>query len=282
VVDVTGPASVGQGEEFEVSVVVRNVTGLYGGQFRLTFDPAYLQAVSGSLAPGSPLAPSLIGLSNIDNTTGQVWFAASRQGDQAGLSGDVVLATLRFTAVTAVENTTLGVDNAVLGDKVALNIPVSGTDGHSLSIISQAPETASLLGQVTLEGRAADNNDGAMVVVDGSILSAVTDGAGNFLFTGLAAGTYNFTADAAGYLPARCTSKTVVAPQTVLLPVELIAGDVNDDGLIDITDAVAIGTAFDNPAANPAADLNGDGVVNILDLILMAANFGAVPSAWGC
>jgi len=265
-----------------VSVVVRNVTGLYGGQFRLTFDPVYLQAVSGSLLPGSALAPSLVGLAGIDNATGQVWFAASRQGDQVELSGDVVLATLRFTAVAAVGSTSLGVDNVLLGNKAALNIPVSGTDGHSLSIISEGPETALVLGRVTLQGRAADNNDGAVVAIGGTDLLAVTDGVGNFLFADLATGIYTFTADAAGYLPAQCTDKAIVAPQTTLIPAELMAGDVNDDGVIDITDAVAIGTAFGNLAVNPTADLNGDGAVNVFDLILMAANFGAVPPAWGC
>jgi hypothetical protein len=278
-VDVTGPVSVTPGQEFEVSVVVRNVTGLYGGQFRLTFDPVYLQAVGDSLAPGEALAPSVIGLSRIDNATGQVWFAVSRQGDQDELSGDVVLATLRFTAVAAVEQTALGVDNALLGNKAALIIPVGGTDGHTLSITSG---TASVLGQVTLQGRAADNHDGAVVLIEGTGLSAVTDAVGQFLFADLAPGTYGFTADAAGYLPAHCSAKTVVAPQTTLTSVELVAGDVNDDGIIDITDAVAIGAAFGNRDANPAADLNDDGAVNVLDLILVAANFGAVSPPWGC
>jgi hypothetical protein len=280
-IDVTGPASVTKDEEFEVSVVIRNVTGLYGGQFRLTFDPVYLQGVSGSLSPGGALAPSVVGLAHIDNATGQAWFAVSRQGDQDELSGDVVLATLRLRAMAAVESTFLGVDNVLLGSKTALNIPVGGTDGHTLSI-STPSETASVSGQVTLEGRAANNHDGALVVIEGTGLSATTDGVGNFLFTGLSPGTYDFTADAVGYLPVQCVGRAIVAPETTLTLVELVAGDVNDNGAIDITDAVAIGTAFGNPAANPAADLNDDGAVNVLDLILMAANFGAGSPPWAC
>jgi hypothetical protein len=280
-VDVTGPASATQGEEFEVSVMVRNVTHLYGGQFRLTFDPVYLQAVSGSLSPGEALAPSVIGLASIDNASGQVWFAVSRQGDQSEVSGDVVLATLRFTAVAAVESTTLGVDNVLLGNKAAANIPVGGTDGHTMSI-EAVVETALVLGRVTLESRDEGNNDGATIVIEGTGLSATTDGAGNFLFEDLAPGTYDFTADAAGYLPAQCMDKAIVAPQTTLMTVELVAGDVNDDGVIDITDAVAIGAAFGNPLANPNADLNDDGAVNVLDLILVASNFGTIPPTWVC
>jgi hypothetical protein len=280
-VDVTGPSSVTEGEEFEVSVIVRGVTGLYGGQFRLTFDPVYLQAVAGSLVPGVELAPSVVGLSNIDNATGHAWFAVSRQGDQVELQGDVVLATLRFRAVTAVESTAIGVDNVLLGNKAALDIPVSGIDGLTLSITG-VQDLATVLGQVTLEGRAADNNDGASVIVEGTGRSTTTDGLGNFLFADLAPGAYDFTADAVGYLPAFCVGKAVVAPQTTLAPAELVAGDVNDDGAIDILDAVAVGAAFGNPSINPAADLNDDGQINVLDLILVSANFGKVPSVWTC
>jgi hypothetical protein len=135
---------------------------------------------------------------------------------------------------------------------------------------------------VALQGRAPDNNDGALVIIEGTGLSTMTDGLGNFLFAGLAPGTYDFTADAAGYLPSYCVGKVVVAPQTTLASVELVAGDVNDDGVIDIMDAVAVGAAFGNPSVNPVADLNDDGQVNVLDLILVSGNFGKAPSAWAC
>lgn len=139
-----------------------------------------------------------------------------------------------------------------------------------------------MIGQVTLQGRAPDNNDAASVVAEGTGLSANTDGLGNFLFASLAPGIYDFTADAVGYLPAYCVGKTVVGPQTSLASVELVAGDVNGDHVIDILDAVAVGAAFGNPSVNPAADLNDDGQVNVLDLILVSANFGKVSSTWAC
>jgi hypothetical protein len=180
-----------------------------------------------------------------------------------------------------VESTAIGVDNVLLGNKAALDIPVSGIDGLALSITG-VQEPATVLGQVTLQGRAADNNDGASVIIEGTGRSTATDSLGNFLFADLAPNAYDFTADAVGYLPAYCVSKTVVAPQTTLGPAELVAGDVNDDRVIDIVDAVAVGAAFGNPGANPAADLNDDGQVNVLDLILVSVNFGKSPSTWAC
>ena len=74
---------------------------------------------------------------------------------------------------------------------------------------------------------------------------------------------------------------------TELADVTLLAGDIDDDGLIDITDAVAIGAVFNNsspPEARLIPDLNIDGVVDILDLILMSANYGQTSEAnpWIC
>jgi uncharacterized repeat protein (TIGR01451 family) len=58
-----------------------------------------------------------------------------------------------------------------------------------------------------------------------------------------------------------------------------ILGDVNDDGTVNILDAIKIARAFGaTPGSsnwNPNADINGDGVVNILDAIALAKTFGA-------
>jgi hypothetical protein len=87
-VEVVGPSVVTAGQEFEVSVVARNVTGLFGGQFELSFDPAYLQGVEDSLLPGTDLEPSVVGVKHINNDAGSILFAVSRKGDVEGLSGD--------------------------------------------------------------------------------------------------------------------------------------------------------------------------------------------------
>jgi hypothetical protein len=279
-VEVVGPPVVAEGEEFEVSVIVRNVTGLFGGQFELSFDPAYLEGVDGSLLPGTDLEPSVVGVSNIDNATGSILFAASRQGDVEGLSGDVVLATMHFVALAPVEPTVIAISGVLLGDKSASEIITDGTQDLTLAIVEAG---ATVRGQVMLGGRTTGDWDGAVVTIDGTTLSATTDPDGNFEFADVPPGTYTFQADADGYLPAVCESMDIVEPLTELEPAELVAGDVNDDGLIDITDAVAIGVAFGDPASNPAADLNGDGAVNVFDLILMAVNFGATsPTTWLC
>ena len=64
----------------------------------------------------------------------------------------------------------------------------------------------------------------------------------------------------------------------------MLAGDIDDSGNIDVTDAVAIGSVFGSTTPGEVADLNADGVVDVLDLVLMGVNFGQTSAGnpWVC
>jgi nitrous oxidase accessory protein len=57
-----------------------------------------------------------------------------------------------------------------------------------------------------------------------------------------------------------------------------LTGDLNKDGIVDISDiamaAKAFGSYLGHPRWNPDADLNSDGVVDIVDIATIATNFG--------
>lgn len=72
--------------------------------------------------------------------------------------------------------------------------------------------------------------------------------------------------DAPGHLACSVTSSTESA-------VILRAGDVNDDGQIDLMDAVFVGIAV-NQNQPGLADVNGDQVVDVFDLIAVGRNYG--------
>ena len=59
---------------------------------------------------------------------------------------------------------------------------------------------------------------------------------------------------------------------------QLLQGDINDDGTVDIFDAILLANAFNTvpgmPNWNPNADFNTDEVVDIFDAIILANNFG--------
>ena len=75
------------GDTFTVAVVALGVEdpGLFGAQFEVSYQPEFLNAVEGRLAAGSDLLPVVDPVKEVDNTSGLVKFAASRQGDLENL-----------------------------------------------------------------------------------------------------------------------------------------------------------------------------------------------------
>ena len=302
--DAVGVASVGAppvfevGDIFRVSIVALGVAdpGIFGSQFEITFDTAHLAAVEGSLTSGLALEPVVVAVSNLDNTAGLVQYAASRQGDVDNVAGNVVLATLRFEAVGATEppegqTTVLHLQNVKLGAKGGIEVPIGGLVDLEVIIVEPGggePGAGDIAGNVQVEGRAADNQAGHTVTAVGDVagtLEAVTESNGDFVIDDAPADTYTLTADRPGFLAASCASVIHTSTAlTSLAGVTLLAGDIVDPGVIDITDAVAIGAVFGSTVAGQVADLNDDGIVDILDLVLMAVNFGqtSVGNPWLC
>jgi len=66
----------------------------------------------------------------------------------------------------------------------------------------------------------------------------------------------------------------------MLPPITLIAGDIDNNHVIDQFDALTIGMNY-NKAVPAEADLNSDGIINVLDLELLAKNYRKTgPIAW--
>lgn len=285
------------GNTFKVSIVAENVEepGIFGGQFELNFDTDYLEALDDSLVPGEAMKPVVNPINEIDNEQGIVRYAASRQGNVENLLGNVVLATLSFEAVGATEppegqTTTIGLQSAKLGAKGGIKVPVAGL--VDLDIIIRegtGPGKGDIAGNVKVEARADDNQAGHQVMAVGELddndLMVTTDANGDFLFDNAPADTYTVTANSDGFLAATCEGvEHTASAMTTLADAVLLAGDIDDSGEIDITDAVAIGAAFGGAEPDEVADLNADEAVDILDLILMAANFGQTSedNPWVC
>ena len=285
------------GDMFTISIVALGVPdpGIFGSQFEVAYETAYLQAVAGSLVPGDTLEPLIVALNQIDNASGLASWAASRQGDQPDVPGDVVLASLTMEAVGATEppegaTTTINLQNVKLGRKGGFEVDVAGLVPLDVIIRERIPD-GDIVGNVKVEGRADDNQAGHNVEFEGGDPSETTDALGDFLFADADFGIYDVTADSPGFLPATCTDMDHNADPTVLANLTLLAGNIVDnpdpvtepEPVIDVADAVAIGAVFGSTDPQ-IADLNADGVVDVLDLILMSANFGQKPSAnpWNC
>ena len=98
---------------------------------------------------------------------------------------------------------------------------------------------------------------------------------GSFQFNNVPAGQYVLQFSAAGHLSASATLD-VQAGQGATVQVTLMAGDIDNNGIVDLTDASFIGANYgvQAPPAPTLADLNTDGFINLVDLVLVGKNFG--------
>jgi hypothetical protein len=139
------------------------------------------------------------------------------------------------------------------------------------------PGLATITGQVlaskvvTVRLYDANENTAAMV-------NANADG--TFRFDNIPAGTYTIVATANGFMRLQGTLTLAGGEVQAIAPIKLLAGDIDDSGIIDQFDALTIGFAY-NTSEPPGADLNSDGIINVLDLELLARNYKTVgPIVW--
>jgi len=162
------------------------------------------------------------------------------------------------------------------GSKVKPAAPTSPS-----SFPSQAPDKARIVGKIILQGRMA--HGGTKVTVgDWPPVTTVFDG--SYTVPNVPIGQYSIKAVRPGYLSAEGYVTITAAGETKTLPpVTMIAGDLNQDGRIDLFDLVLMTAAFAaQGVVEPHADLTGDGRVDLFDMTLVGNNLGQTgPSVLG-
>jgi hypothetical protein len=116
--------------------------------------------------------------------------------------------------------------------------------------------------------------------VNNALVATVTANTdGTFTLTA-PAGTYTTVASLSGYLNAQASVTLTDGVTTTLPSINLPAGDIDGNNVIDQFDAITIGMNY-NTAQPSAADLNGDGIINVLDLEALAGNYRKTgPIIW--
>jgi len=118
---------------------------------------------------------------------------------------------------------------------------------------------------------------------------ALTDTNGYFELSDIVPSSsgYTITISKSGYL-----TRTINVPSaqgnivlgSVDSPVELLAGDVVQDGTINMSDAIKIASSFNaatNDAKyNEACDISGNGSINMEDVIILARSFGKTSDSY--
>jgi hypothetical protein len=172
-------------------------------------------------------------------------------------------------------NIAVRVHNVAIANVTSYNIVVS--QGYSLNITVTAadpgeyPETfnVTVYANTTIVGTQTVNNlpNGTSTVL-------------NFIWntTGFAEGNYTISAYAWPVPGETNTADNTFTDGTIYVGAQMLQGDINQDGIVDILDAIILSGSFNSepgtPRWNANADLNGDGIIDIYDAITLAQNYG--------
>ncbi|MCE7919927.1 MAG: hypothetical protein DYG85_10495 [Chloroflexi bacterium CFX1] len=253
-----------------VNVSLMNVPpeGYTAAEFHCIYDPAILEV--GNIAPaelfGSDPASALNGPQN-----GSFIFAiAGSQGRKATSSGTA------FTFI--VRGMSAGASNVQCTARVsvgqgALEAIAYIPDSVTVFDASASPTPTQAL-PAYVAGQVIASKPVTIQLFDAGnalVVSQTANADGTFNIP-VGAGTYTIVASAEGFLKAQgfvtLSSGSTFSMQVVNLP----AGDIDGNSVIDQFDALTIGMNY-NLSAPTAADLNNDGAINVLDLELLAANY---------
>ncbi len=277
-VSISGPTSVTIDDTFQIAVVADNIPapGIFGYQFTLHWDSTIFTPLNVTTNPDFPI------MVQADLWESAYEIAASREGEVSDMMGPLTLLTveLRADAVTEADSFFYLTD-VKFGRRGGLAVPVVEISDLAVGVTDLT--TGDIVGNITVEGRLGDNQAGH-IITNGADLFATSGFEGSFSLASVAPGSYTLTADSPGFLAATCQNVTHGTELTILNRVLLLAGDINGDDIIDITDATAMGNVFNSDTPGEPADLNADSLVDVLDLVLMAANFrqSSADNPWVC
>jgi hypothetical protein len=255
-----------------MSIAVADVVDMVGFEIVVTYDPDVVQVVDANagqpgiqVAGGPAFAGGFVGQNLVDTTAGRISFATILLGGD-NVDGDVVLININWQPVAA-GTSAVTLENVSLVNLDAQEIPSLNEDG-SIQVNENCGEAIS--GRVSLQGR---SDYSQIMVKDGSGQQTQTDAQGNFTLSGAQSLNISYP----GYLSAQASAEQISQASSDevealnLGSIQLLAGDVNNDDLIDILDLAYMATRFHT--SDSLADLNGDRLVSILDLAMAAGNY---------
>lgn len=252
---------------------------LYGAELRCQFDETslYYQDSSYSNFFNTPFKFEL----PISNT-GNEWFGATALfGAAEAVTGVGDFSEIHHQAALTTANVTLTC-NAVLSD----------SEGNSMSVASEeviltiddgihgiAGESGKISGSIDLPVSINGQSVEVSVSINGRTISASSIG-GEFIFENLRDGSFTMTVKTDNHVAACTTVEIIDGAAFTIDTIELVSGDVNGDGIIDIGDytllSASYGLSNGDEGYSEVLDLNLDGLINIQDVSILGSHFNAV------
>lgn len=222
-----------------------------------------------------------LNIKNANDITGGLFVRSlsNENGPQTPETGDATVATVTYY-LPQPGTLTISMDSFILGDQNGVQLP----DNHTIDPVNITVNNlnlASLTGNIRREAYHATHTDRTAIIltIDGQApTSIVNDAGGNgadFTYAETLPLTSEIIIDAESHLGCTSAEFVLVDEDNALGTLTLLAGDVNDDNAINITDSTAIGLDYGASAlAGEAADINDDQIINVLDIIHVGRNFG--------
>ena len=300
------PTSLNIGGTALVNVRLNNVPveGYKSAEFSCTYDATLVEksnVVATNLFGTDPVVAihdpqsgafivAIAGTNSNRATTSGPAFTFSVRGLQAGQSmiqcwarvsrGDNIPIDLTSTGASL----TIGVESS----PTPLGFPTSTSSDHKHPTATSTPLELSTLTPTpspngSVSGQAIARKPVTVSLFDANnvmVTSAPANIDGTFSLTALA-GEYTVVATASGFLSHQGSVIITGSGNTTILPtINLLAGDVDGNNVIDQFDALTIGMSY-TTSTPAAADLNNDGVIDFLDLELLAENYRMTgPLVW--
>ncbi len=257
-------------------IAVKNRPTLRDVELEIDYDPGIVQVddadadtLGVQIRPNDAFleSPSLIADNRVDTVVGKIYFKAQLLGSEP-VADDATLITIDWQPQCQ-GSTSVTISKAILTD-------VNGQTFNFDLYNGQVTVTGGCLvlsGAVTLQGQA---NHGGIIVTAASGEQTETQADGSFTIAGQQPLNFSYP----GYLSAKAEPGTA-QPSTSSVDgpvnaatvgqIALLAGDMNQDKIVDIFDLAYLASNLDT--GDTLSDLNRDGVVNILDLAMVANNY---------
>lgn len=130
-------------ETLDLYIRINDVTGLYGADVRLAFDPTVLEVTALQELGDFLKPPFYIALKQVDNSAGTVWLALTQLNPTPPVSGSGDFARVTFRAKGETAASPVEISYSKLADINGMEIPATAVDG-SLSTTPPAPPVVSI------------------------------------------------------------------------------------------------------------------------------------------
>ncbi|MEM7801819.1 MAG: immunoglobulin-like domain-containing protein, partial [Chloroflexota bacterium] len=284
------------GDEFDIVVEVASGAQFVDAvEFHLDVDPTLLEILSVDV--DSTFGTQL--LNSFDANSGEIDVAVGILGAANAVSGTNTVATIRLKALAETAST----DIAFAPQQIPRNTDVAFNGSSVLTGLNDASVSitnlATLTGTIALQGRPYPNEPlpyqsqaVPLTVVlyevgqsdPASSHTPTSNTEGEFEISGILPGIYNIEVKYGRHLQNVVAVNLVAGTNSKDFGL-LLAGDSNDDNVVDLLDFSILSNTFNLGEGDPGyvegADFNGDGTVTLTDFSLLSLNFNRLGDEVG-